>query len=385
MDRAQFTDRAPGVLVATISGALAFVPSPLPREIQLSPLTVRTLDSASNALGMLAGVGALLPNPHLLISPYARREAVLSSRIEGTQSTIAEVYAAEAGQAQLFRDPADVREVRNYLRAHELGLARLPKLPLSLRLVREMHRELMQGVRGGERSPGRFRSSQNFIGPPGCVLADATYVPPPPPQMRQALHDLERFLHDDSLPPLIQAALAHYQFEAIHPFVDGNGRVGRLLISLLLCERGLLAQPLLYLSAFFERTRSDYYDLLLRVSTHGDWDAWLAYFLAGVAAQASEAVRDARRLIELRERYRGLLLASKARPGALRLLDELFVNPYLTAQVAAQRLAVSDPTARAAISDLLREKILIEVTGRRWGKVFLAADLLDALRGHEGV
>ncbi len=348
----------------------------------MSPDVVLALDRASNALGMLSGVGRLLPNPHLLISPYLRREAVLSSRIEGTQSTLADVYAAEAGQTQLFEDASDVAEVRNYVQAHELGLRRLSELPLSLRLIRDLHKGLMQGVRGGDQSPGRFRDSQNFIGPPGTTIADAIYVPPPVPEMKRTLDDFERFLHDQALPPLVQIALGHYQFEAIHPFRDGNGRVGRLLISMFLCERGLLPQPLLYLSAYFERTRADYYELLLRVSTHGDWLSWLRYFLEGVRVQATEAVEDSERLIGLRESCRSMLVAAKARPAAIQLLDGLFVNPYITARMASAQLNVSDPTARAAISDLLAQGVLSEVSGRRWGQVFLATHILAALRGH---
>jgi Fic family protein len=273
MERDQFTEYASGILVPTMGGAVAFVPAPLRTTFEISPSAVRLLDQASNALGMLSGVGRLLPNPHLLASPYLRREAVLSSRIEGTQSTIADVYAAEAGQTQLFHDGADVREVQNYVEAHEFGLGRLSELPLSLRLIRELHEHLMRGVRGADQMPGQFRTSQNFIAAPGATIAEARYVPPPLSEMKQRLDDLERFLHDQTLPPLVQIALAHYQFEAIHPFRDGNGRVGRLLISVFLCERGLLPQPLLYLSAYFERTRANYYDLLMRVSTHGDWDS----------------------------------------------------------------------------------------------------------------
>jgi Fic family protein len=384
MERDQFSEQAPGRLVPTVGGAVAFVPQQLLPTFDISPAAVRLLDQASNALGMLSGVGSLLPNPHLLISPYLRREAVLSSRIEGTQSTIADVYAAEAGQTQLSRDAADVNEVQNYVRAHEFGLRRLADLPLSLRLIRELHRHLMRDVRGADQTPGRFRTSQNFIAPPGTSIADAIYVPPPP-DMKQGLADLERFLHDRTLPPLVQAALVHYQFEAIHPFRDGNGRVGRLLVSVFLCERGLLPQPLLYLSAYFERTRTDYYDLLMRVSTHDDWDSWMRYFLEGVRTQAAEAVEDAQRLLALRERYRNSLMASKARPTGVRLLDHLFANPYITAKEASGRLGVSDPTARAAISDLLSQNILVEISGRRWGKLFLAADLLTALRGHDNV
>lgn len=383
MKRDQFTEHLPGRLVPIAGGAAAFVPAPLQATFELSPAAVRLLDQASSALGMLSGVGRLLPNPHLLVSPYLRREAVLSSRIEGTQSTIADVYAAEAGQTQLFSGATDVREVQNYVEAHEFGLRRLSELPLSLRLIRELHEHLMRGVRGADQTPGRFRRSQNFIGPPGATIADATYVPPPPPEMKRGLHDLELFLHDQTLPPLVQIALLHYQFEAIHPFRDGNGRVGRLLVSMFLCERGLLPQPLLYLSGYFERTRTDYYDLLLRVSTHGDWDSWVRYFLEGVRNQAVEAGEDTQRLLVLRERYRAALVASKARPTAVQLLDRLFVNPYITAKEAAERLGVSDPTARAGISDLLREGVLVEVSGRKWGKLFLAVELLAALRGHE--
>jgi Fic family protein len=308
---------------------------------------------------------------------------VLSSRIEGTQSTIDDVYAAEAGQSAPLDGASDVREVRNYMQAHEWGLHRLSELPLSLRLMRELHRQLMQDVRGNEQAPGRFRRSQNFIAPPGSSIAGASYVPPPVPEMKRALDDLERFLHDRELPPLLQAAIAHYQFEAIHPFRDGNGRVGRLLISLFLCERELLAQPLLYLSAYFERSRSKYYELLLRVSTRGDWESWLLYFLEGVRVQAAQAVDDSQRLLEMRESYRTSLMAAKARPAAVQLLDRLFVNPYVTAKRATVELKVSDPTARAAIADLVAQNVLREASGRRWGRVFLAVELLAALRGHD--
>lgn len=380
MNAADFTVDAPGELVRTTSGELAFAPAPLPPRLTFDMETVLLLDRASSALGELSGTGRLLPNPHLLIQPYLRREAVLSSRIEGTQSTLSDVYAAEAGQTQLFEDDADVREVRNYVAALEHGLRRIDQLPLSLRLVRELHERLMDGVRGGEHAGG-FRSGQNVIGPPGATLADATYVPPPPLEMRAALERLELFLHDDSLPPLVQIALAHYQFEAIHPFLDGNGRVGRLLITLFLTERGLLSQPLLYLSAWFERTRTDYYRLLMRVSTHGDWSGWLRYFLEGVRVQAGEAVDDAKRIVSLLEDYRQQLIVDRARPATSELLDRLSANPYVTVREAQQWLGVSDPTARAAIDDLVGYGILTEISGRRWGRLYLAEELLSALRG----
>lgn len=241
----------------------------------------------------------------------------------------------------------------------------------------------MTGVRGGDQRPGEFRRSQNFIGVPGATIETATYVPPPPLEMQRALEQLELFLHDESLPPLVQIALAHYQFEAIHPFLDGNGRVGRLLVSLFLSARELLSQPLLYLSAYFERSRSDYYDLLLRVSTHGDWDSWIRYFLEGVRVQAAEAVEDAQRIVSLQERYRLRLIEARARAATNELLDCLFMNPYVTVREATHMLDVSDPTARAAIGDLVRHGILTEISGRRWGKLYLAEELLSALRGDQ--
>jgi Fic family protein len=377
MDPADFTDNAPGRLVPC-NGHHAFVPDPLPTALEFTPELVTCLSRADNGVGLLAGTGRNLTNPMLLIAPYLRREAVLSSRIEGTISTLADLYEDEA----TGNERGDVREVRNYLAAHEYGLTALEKTPLCLRLLRELHQHLMQGVRGHERHPGRFRTYQNWIGrEAGAPMAEARYVPPPPPAMETALGNLEIFLHDDSLPPLIVAALSHYQFEAIHPFGDGNGRVGRLLISLLLHERGLLPQPLLYISAYFERSGAEYYDRLLRVSTHGDWQGWLTYFLRGVEVQSRAAVEDAERLLDLQARYHQLLADAKARAGAQRLIDLLFLNPYITAPRAAVLLEVSRPTARAAIRDLVEQGMLREITGQKWGQIFLADEILRAARG----
>jgi Fic family protein len=377
MDRDIFTANAPGRLVSH-DGHLAFVPAPLPPRLDFSSELVAHLSRASNSVGLLAGTGRNLTNPALLISPYLRREAVLSSRIEGTMSTLADLYEDEAtGSAR-----GDVREVRNYLMAHELGLRALKSLPLCLRLLREVHERLMHQVRGHERHPGSFRSYQNWIGgTPGAPIEEARYVPPPVSEMQAALSDFEAFLHDETLPPLIVAALAHYQFEAIHPFGDGNGRIGRLLISLLLHERGLLPQPLLYISAYFERSGAEYYDRLLRVSTHGDWLGWLIYFLTGVETQAQAAVDDAERLLNLQSRYHDLLAVARARQAAHQLVDRLFINPYVSAPRAAEALGVSAPTARAAIRDLEAQGILHERTGRKWGQLFLAEEVLEAVRG----
>lgn len=376
MDVHQFTDEAAGSLVDAPDGYPSFVPDPAPRAIELSDGSLGALDEASNQLGILQGIGRQIRNPHLLISPYMSREAVLSSRIEGTQTTMSDVYAADLQQGDLVL-AADVREVRNYRSAHQLGLR--SQLPLSLRLIRNLHKRLMKGVRGQERHPGEFRTYQNFIGAPSGK--DATYVPPPVPQMRALLDDLDRFLNEPALRPVVQAAVVHYQFEAIHPFGDGNGRVGRLLIPLFLRDRGLLPQPLLYLSAYFERSRSEYYERLLRVSTHGDWDGWINYFLVGVSTQAREAVDLSDRLLALHNQYREELQAKHVTANVLTLIDALFENPLIYTKRAENVLGVSAPTARATIKVLEEHGVLREITNRNWKKIYRAEEIYSLLRG----
>lgn len=376
MDVRQFTKSAGGTLLQAPEGYPAFVPERAPRELVLSNACLAALDEASNRLGILQGIGRQIRNPHLLISPYMSREAVLSSRIEGTQTTMSDVYAADLGQQELIQAP-DVREVRNYREAHRLGLN--SKLPLSLRLIRNLHGQLMKGVRGQERHPGEFRTYQNFIG--AMTGAEATYVPPPVPEMQSLLDDFERFLHEDSLRPLVQAAVVHYQFEAIHPFGDGNGRVGRLLVPLFLRDRGLLPQPLLYLSAYFERSRTDYYDKLFRVSTHGAWDEWICYFLTGISTQAQEAADLADRLLALHNRYREDLQAKHVTANVLALIDALFENPLIYTSRAESVLGVSAPTARATIRTLEEHGILREITDRSWRKIYQADEIYALLRG----
>lgn len=378
MDAERFTEQAYGKLARTLEGDLAFVPNPAPRALDLSGESVGLLDEASHGLGLLAGIGRRLPNPHLLIAPYLRREAVLSSRIEGTITSLSDIYAFEAEQLALIEAP-DVQEVRNCVLAYELGIERLGTLPLSLRFVREVHERLMTGARGGGLQPGRFRTYQNWIG--GATARDAAYVPPPPDRMRECLDDFERFLHERTLRPLVQAAVVHYQFEAIHPFGDGNGRIGRLLVLLFLSERGLLPQPLLYLSAFFERSRATYYDLLLRVSTHGDWDSWIRYFLEAVRVQAHDAADLADGLLDLQTRYRTALQSSRTTANALALVDHLFVNPIVSASSVQRAFEISAPTALATIRALEREGIVREITGRRWGMAFQADEIFELLRG----
>lgn len=343
---------------------------------------VRELSRADAALAELSGLGRQLPNPHLLIAPWLRREAVLSSRIEGTKATLSDVFVDELSGDAAPRDPAgDVREVRNYVDALEYGLDRLKTLPLSLRLVCELHERLMTGVRGNSAKPGEFRRSQNFIGPPGCSLESAVYVPPPVTEMHEALRKWESFLHvRDELPDLIQCALMHEHFEAIHPFLDGNGRVGRLLITLFLVERGRLSQPLLYLSAYIDATRGDYYGLLQRVRTHGDWRAWIHYFLKGVTTISQAASAQAGKLLDLRESLRARLAPH---PRAASLIDELVRNPYINVARAERLLGVSNPTARSAVNALVKEGVLEEITKRSWGKLYVASPVMEIIRDPE--
>jgi len=368
---------ASGKRIRCPGGHLAFVPNPLPPSLIWTRELVQALSDADRLIGRLAGEGGRLPNPHLLMRPFVRREAVLSSRIEGTQATLGELLAAEAG-ASVERSPEDLREVGNYVVALEYGLKRLTRLPLSLRLVRELHETLLKGVRGGSASPGEFRRSQNWIGPPGCTPATATYVPPPPMEMISCLGEWEKFLHDRALPPLVHAALVHYQFEAIHPFLDGNGRVGRLLVTLLLVERSVLPTPLLYLSAFFEATRRDYYERLLGVSERGEWDAWLHYFLNGVARQSEDALSRAGRINGLLASWRSTLAQTAAR-SAVVLLDQLAANPFVTIKKAAKDLGVAFTTAQRAVETLEKMSVVSLISKAKRDRVYCAKAILDIL------
>ncbi|MDZ4348016.1 MAG: Fic family protein [Xanthomonadaceae bacterium] len=376
MDPSEFKAPQAGRVIRASQGYHAFVPAPLPPAIAYTPALVRLLSVADAALSELSGLGQVLPNAHLLIAPYVRREAVLSSRIEGTQASLTDLLAEEAGRPAQA-SPDDVREVRNYVTALDHGIARLHALPLSLRLVRELHERLMRGVRGDNATPGEFRRSQNWIGPHGSTPANAPYVPPPPAEMHEAVAAWEVFLHRrDELPDLIQCALMHEHFEAIHPFLDGNGRVGRLLITLFLIERGRLSQPLLYLSEYIERHRDDYYRGLMRVRTHGDWNGWLHYFLAGVEWSARRAVRQARQLLALQAGMRERLAND---PRALALVDALFENPFVDAKRVKALLGVSDPTARKVLATLESAGLIEETTGRAWGRQYLARGVLAAI------
>lgn len=383
MQPTDFTGDSSGKVAKTPQGYWAYIPSPLPPTLTLSWELVQQNSEADRALSELAGVARTLPNPHLLIGPFMRREAVLSSMIEGTVASLSDLLCFEASGSSIAK-PADVREVANYVHALEYGLGRIKELPVSLRLIREMHERLMQGVRGEYMTPGEFRRSQNWIGPPGCLLKDAVFVPPPVDEMMETLGDLEKYLHMPSeLPPLIRLALIHYQFEAIHPFLDGNGRVGRLLLTLLLCTEGLLSQPLLYLSAYFERYRRDYYNLLLGVSQSGRWYEWVMYFLRGVADQSQDAVRRSNRLLDLRQEYRQRLQSARSSALLLQLVDELFSYPAISISLAAKRLDVTPRAAQLNVDKLIAEGILAEMTGRKRNRVFITPGIMKIIEAQE--
>ncbi len=377
MKRIANAPTASGRWIKTLKGYRAFHPDPLPPKLNWTPKLVRALSDADQLLGRLAGEGRRLPNPHLLIRPFVQREAVFSSRIEGTQSTLGELLASDAG-AVVARSPEDLREVGNYVAALEHGIARLKTLPLSVRLVRELHEKLMTGVRGHHATPGELRRSQNWIGPPGSTLTQATYVPPPHEEMLDYLGAWEEFLHDESLPPVVQTALMHYQFEAIHPFLDGNGRVGRLLITLLLMQRGVLPLPLLYLSAFFEATRRDYYDSLRAVTERSAWEDWLLYFFNGVARQSEDALSRAERINQQLDQWRKHV-SGTGTGVALRLLDLLGTNPFITVRKAEAQLGVAFNTAATALRRLVGLRIVKQVGDARRDRVFCAQALLDIL------
>lgn len=361
-------------------GGPAFVPDPLPPSVQWDTGLVSAVSAAGMALGRLAEVGRLMPNPHLLIRPFVRREAVLSSQIEGTLASYDDLVLFEVDEDVEQRAP-DVREVANYVRALEYGLSRVSTPPLSRRVICELHRILMENVRGGDQTPGEFRRNQVYIGQRGQAIAEARFVPPPPGELvDRAMADLERYLHAPSeLPSVVRLALVHYQFEAIHPFNDGNGRIGRLLISLMLCLEGVLLQPLLYLSAWFERYRSEYYDHLLYVSQRGSWNEWLTFFARGVAHEAMDAVDRATRLRDLQVEYTDRVRTARTSVLLLKLIEHLFAQPAVTAAAVRKLLDVTPRTAQQHIDRLRKAGILTEITGRRRDRIYLAHGIVRAI------
>ncbi len=379
MDAERFADTAFGAAQRTVGphGYVAYFPKPIPRRLPISDENLLKLADAEAALGRLAGADRLLPHPHLLVRPYLRREAVASTRIEGTQASLLEVFNAEASDQPLG---ADVEEVVNYVRAMEGGLQRLETLPVSTRLICEMHAVILAGVRGRDRQPGELRSTQNWIGPSGATIETATFVPPPPEKLGELLSDLERFVHEEpTLPPLVQAALVHYQFETIHPFLDGNGRLGRLLLVFFLVVRDRLPEPLLYLSPYFEARRDQYYDVLQGVRERGEFDQWLGLFLDGVRVQAVDAVARAERLTDLRENYRSRVREA-TRGAANQLVDLAFEQPVLNARLVEVRLQITRPAALSALRQLAELDVLVQVgEGPRGQLRWRAQDILAVL------
>ncbi len=384
----EFTSRTSGRLIKSGSGDSAFwafVPAPLPPALDWNLGELSRLSSASIAVGRLAGIGQMLPNPHLLVGAFKRQEAVQSSRIEGTLTTMSELLLFEVGPSGEV-DADDAREVWNYTRALDHGLSRLKSLPLSKRLLCETHRVLMKDVRGQDRAPGEFRRTQNWIGRPGSTVATAKYVPPPVDELHPALDALEKFINSRSgIPALVRLAMVHYQFEAIHPYLDGNGRIGRLLITLMLCAENLLPQPLLYLSAFIERHKLEYYDRLIGVTLHGEWREWIEFFLRGVEEQSLDAAEASHRLLKLRDAYRAKFSGDRTAASLLRLIDELFATPAVSVPNAAKMLKVTPRAARRSVEKLVDAGVLVEATGQERNRVYLARDIVRALGGDESM
>jgi Fic family protein len=375
--RSDFTDEAPGSLVSIGAGLSAFVPNPLPPELRFNAAETALIADAERSLGQLAGAGGMLPNPELVIRPFLRKEAVLSSRIEGTIATVEQlVLFEEADRPE--SETGDVREVFNYLEALNLGIGALATgYPVSKHLIRQLHGKLMDGVRGSDQKPGEFRTEQNAIGVKGRGIERATYVPPPPTEVIALLDDLERFMQvRHPLPAIVQIALIHYQFESIHPFMDGNGRVGRLLISLLLITYEVMDQPLLYLSDFFDRNRDEYIENLLQVSQTGSWNTWIAFFARGVHEQSNNARTLAVELLDLWQKYRRTIQENGISARALSIVDWLFERPSITVPRAASQLHITQAAARNLVERLESEGIVKEVTGKPRNRIYVATEIV---------
>jgi len=365
------------------TGYVAFIPDDLPPkpEISYDEKLLKLLSDADRALGRLDGAVDNVPAPELFVFMFVRTEAVLSSQIEGTQATLLDVLKHEA-KPQTAKPTGDTKEVLNYIKAMNYGLARLEEFPVSLRLIREIHEILMTDVRGGQHNPGEFRRSQNWVGPPGSTLSTAAYIPPPVHEMNIALNSLESYLHDTAeVPILIKVGLAHAQFESIHPFLDGNGRIGRLLITFLLCEKAVLKRPLLYLSNFFVRTRQEYYDRLQAIRDMGDWEGWLKYFLRGVSDVARDATSTARSIGDLRENHRQLIEVNLGRAASGHaLLRTLYLKPIITVGDAKQATELSYSNANNLVSRFCELGILEEISGQKRNRQFAYDPYLKLFR-----
>ena len=374
-----------GHIVKTITGYEAFIPKKLPPEpevkIDMEMLTL--LSDADNKLGRLDGITETLPNPELFVAMYVKKEAVLSAQIEGTQASLADVLNDQSDKKKKEYSPDGVKEVVNYVSAIDYGIKRLIELPLSLRLLREIHSVLLRNVRGADKSPGEFRRTQNWIGPAGCNLTTATFVPPEPVEMITAMSELETFFYNETpMPPLIKIALIHAQFETIHPFMDGNGRMGRLLITFWLCHQKILSKPLLYLSYYFKENRSDYYQSLMDVRFKGDWESWIKFFLRGVVEVSDEAIDSAKRIIGLQQKYTEKLnLLDKNNGNYITLLNTLFEHPIITKNDVSELLGVSAGTSGSIVNLFCEIGILHDMTpDKKRYKQFIFSEYFEILR-----
>ena len=375
-----------GQYIRQVAGYSAFLPKPLPPipPLQMDDETLALISQADRALGRLDGSIQTLPDPDLFVFMYIRKEAVYSSQIEGTQSSLDDVLEAEAEILNPQR-PGDTHEVLNYIKALRFGLERLKKLPISIRLIREIHEQLLEEARGREQNPGEIRIKQNWIGPQGCTLREATFIPPPPDAVQNALGQLESFLHEtDPMPSLIKIGLAHAQFETIHPFLDGNGRMGRLLITFLLCERNILQQPVLYLSHFLKRHRAQYYDMLQNIRDSGSWEEWIKFFLSAIAEVSQEATQTARKIVNLREEHRRIITEHFGRTAAngLRVLEQLFSQPITSVKALANQTQVSFTAANQLMQRFIEHHILIEMTGHSRNRIFGYRSYIDLFTDH---
>lgn len=374
------TQARSGEFVVQPGGHQAFIPNPLPPEpaLEIDGEMQALLSRADRALGRLDGSIRTLPNPDLFIFMYVRKEAVLSSQIEGTQSSLNDILEVEADIFDSER-PRDVDEVLNYVRAMNHGLERLAVLPLSNRMIREIHNVLLSGVRGGNAQPGEWRKIQNWIGPQGCTLKEASFVPPPPQQLEEILGQFENFLHDESLPALLQIGMAHAQFETIHPFLDGNGRVGRLLIAFMLYQKGILETPVLYISHYFKKYRQQYYEHLQSVRENCSWDTWLKFFLQGIYEVSQEATETSRKIVDLREEHRMLIAEHFGRVAgnAMQVLETLYQRPYIKVQDIQELTNVSYPAANQLMSKFVEHGLLTEVTGQARNRQFRYGAYID--------
>lgn len=373
-----------GKIVKTLTNYEAFIPNKLPPcpEIVIDAEMQFLLSAADRKLGRLDGITRVLPNPDMFLAMYVKKEAILSSQIEGTQASLVDILDSPSTADTGSEKTNDVKNVVNYVSAMNYGLERLKTLPLSLRLIREIHKILLDGVRGSDKNPGEFRRSQNWIGPQGCTLADATFVPPPADEMLDAMGDLENFFYDESLlPPLIKIAIIHAQFETIHPFLDGNGRVGRLLIIFWLCQQEILSKPLLYLSYYFKQNRTEYYDRLMNVRLNGDWENWIKFFLKGVAFVSEEATNSATAILAMKDRYsKALERIAGNNNNYQKLLDCLFENPIVTRKDVSDYLEISSPTAGILLDAFCELGILLDVTPEKQrNKKYYFNDYLDIL------